>query len=68
MLKCKESNVHNDLTFLEGIGLLELKESNNRCAGYYCSTDSVGHATVVGGGMGAMHESSIVFRCFDFCR
>ncbi len=29
MLKRKESNVHNDLTFLEGIGLLELKESKN---------------------------------------
>jgi len=28
-LKRKESNVHNDLTFLEGIGLLELKESKN---------------------------------------
>ena len=27
MLKRKESNVHNDLTFLEGIGLLELKEA-----------------------------------------
>ena len=29
MLKRKESNVHNDLTFLEGIGLLELKEGKN---------------------------------------
>ena len=29
MLKRKEPNVHNDLTFLEGIGLLELKESKN---------------------------------------
>jgi predicted transcriptional regulator len=26
MLKRKESNVYNDLTFLEGIGLLELEE------------------------------------------
>jgi predicted transcriptional regulator len=32
MLKRKESNVHNDLTFLEGIGLLELKDSKNRKA------------------------------------
>ncbi len=30
MLKRKESNVHNDLTFLEGIGLLEIKEGKNR--------------------------------------
>ncbi len=29
MLKRKESNVYNDLTFLEGIGLLELKEGEN---------------------------------------
>ncbi|MFA4957229.1 MAG: hypothetical protein WC556_09695 [Candidatus Methanoperedens sp.] len=29
MLNRKESNVHNDLTFLEGIGLLELKEGKN---------------------------------------
>ncbi len=29
MLKRKESNVHNDLTFLEGVGLLELKEGEN---------------------------------------
>jgi predicted transcriptional regulator len=29
MLKRKESNVHNDLTFLEGIGLLELKTGKN---------------------------------------
>jgi predicted transcriptional regulator len=29
MLKRKESNVHNDLTFLEGIGLLEIKEGKN---------------------------------------
>ncbi|CAG1005505.1 hypothetical protein METP2_03664 [Methanosarcinales archaeon] len=29
MLKRKESNVHNDLTCLEGIGLLELKEGKN---------------------------------------
>lgn len=29
MLKRKESNVYNDLTFLEGIGLLELKEGIN---------------------------------------
>ncbi len=29
MLKRKESNVHNDLTFLEGIGLLELREGKN---------------------------------------
>ena len=29
MLERKESNVHNDLTFLEGIGLLELKEGKN---------------------------------------
>jgi len=28
-LKRKESNVHNDLTFLEGIGLLEIKEGKN---------------------------------------
>lgn len=28
-LKRKESNVHNDLTFLEGIGLIELKEGKN---------------------------------------
>ncbi len=30
MLKRKESNVHNDLTFLEGIGLLELKQGKNQ--------------------------------------
>ena len=29
MLKRKQSNVHNDLTFLEGVGLLELKEGKN---------------------------------------
>jgi predicted transcriptional regulator len=29
ILKRKESNVHNDLTFFEGIGLLELKEGKN---------------------------------------
>ncbi len=29
MLNRKESNVHNDLTFLEGIGLLELKEGKD---------------------------------------
>ncbi len=29
ILKRKESNVYNDLTFLEGIGLLELKEGKN---------------------------------------
>ncbi len=29
ILKRKESNVHNDLTFLEGVGLLELKEGKN---------------------------------------
>jgi len=29
MLKRKESNVQNDLTFLEGIGLLELKEGKD---------------------------------------
>jgi predicted transcriptional regulator len=29
MLKRKESNVHNDLTFLEGMGLLELKQGKN---------------------------------------
>jgi predicted transcriptional regulator len=29
ILKRKESNVHNDVTFLEGIGLLELKEGKN---------------------------------------
>jgi len=29
MLKRKGSNVYNDLTFLEGIGLLELKEGKN---------------------------------------
>ncbi len=29
LLKRKESNVHNDLTFLEGVGLLELKEGKN---------------------------------------
>ena len=29
LLKRKESNVHNDLAFLEGIGLLEFKEGKN---------------------------------------
>ncbi len=29
ILKRKESNVHNDITYLEGIGLLELKEGKN---------------------------------------
>ena len=29
LLDCKESNVHNDLTFLEGIGLLEIKKGRN---------------------------------------
>ncbi len=29
MLKRRESNVYNDLTFLEGVGLLELKEGKN---------------------------------------
>ena len=29
MLDRKESNVHNDLTFLEGIGLLEIKKGIN---------------------------------------
>ncbi len=29
MLKRRESNVHNDLTFLEGVGLLEFKEGKN---------------------------------------
>jgi predicted transcriptional regulator len=29
MLDRKESNVHNDLTFLEGIGLLEIKKGKN---------------------------------------
>ncbi len=29
MLKRKGSNVYNDLTFLEGMGLLELKEGKN---------------------------------------
>ncbi len=29
ILNRKESNVHSDLTFLKGIGLLELKESND---------------------------------------
>jgi len=29
MLERKESNVHNDLTFLEGIGLLEIKKGRN---------------------------------------
>ncbi|HJH31830.1 MAG TPA: ArsR family transcriptional regulator [Methanosarcinaceae archaeon] len=29
MLKRKQSNVHNDLTFLKGVGLLELKEGKN---------------------------------------
>ncbi len=31
MLKRKESNVHNDITFLEGIGLLELKGREKSC-------------------------------------
>ncbi len=30
MLKRKESNVHNDLTFLEGVGLLELRQGKNQ--------------------------------------
>ena len=29
MLNRKEPNVHNDITFLKGIGLLEIKESKN---------------------------------------
>jgi predicted transcriptional regulator len=29
ILDRKESNVHNDLTFLEGIGLLEIKKGRN---------------------------------------
>jgi predicted transcriptional regulator len=29
ILNRKESNVHNDLTFLEGIGLLEIKKGKN---------------------------------------
>ena len=29
MLDRKESNVHNDITFLEGIGLLEIKKGKN---------------------------------------
>lgn len=29
ILDRKESNVHNDLTFLEGIGLLEIKKGKN---------------------------------------
>ena len=29
MLDRKESNVHNDITFLEGIGLLEIKKGRN---------------------------------------
>ncbi len=29
ILERKESNVHNDVTFLEGIGLLELKEGKD---------------------------------------
>ncbi|HIH44365.1 MAG TPA: ArsR family transcriptional regulator [Candidatus Methanoperedenaceae archaeon] len=29
MLERKESNVYNDLAFLEGVGLLELKEGKN---------------------------------------
>ncbi len=29
ILNRKESNVHNDLTFLEGIGLLEIKKGRN---------------------------------------
>ncbi len=29
MLDRKESNVHNDITFLEGIGLLEIKKGGN---------------------------------------
>ena len=29
MLNRKESNVHNDITFLEGIGLLEIKKGGN---------------------------------------
>jgi len=29
ILRRKESNVHNDVTFLEGIGLLELKEGKD---------------------------------------
>lgn len=29
LLDRKESNVHNDLTFLEGIGLLEIKKGRN---------------------------------------
>lgn len=29
MVKRKESNVHNDLSFLEGIGLIELKEGKD---------------------------------------
>ena len=29
MLDRKESNVHNDLTFLEGIGLLEIRKGKN---------------------------------------
>ncbi|MDD5473977.1 MAG: ArsR family transcriptional regulator [Candidatus Methanoperedens sp.] len=29
MLKRKESNVYNDITFLEGMGLLELREGKN---------------------------------------
>ena len=29
MLDRKESNVHNDITFLEGIGLLEIKNGKN---------------------------------------
>jgi predicted transcriptional regulator len=30
MLNRKESNVHNDIAFLKGLGLLEIKESKNR--------------------------------------
>lgn len=30
MLGRKESNVHNDLTFLEGIGLLEIRKGKNK--------------------------------------